>query len=328
MVPDPTAHAPGPFDVLAGARDGHVERFVPELFRGALIEAEHLARYRWASAMADGRRVLDAGCGMAYGTRILAEAGALSVLGVDRERRVLDAADLSGLDGIVRLEQGDVLALPLPDDAVDLVVCFEVLEHVPDPLAALDELARVLAPGGVLMASTPNRGVYLAGNPFHVHELTLDEFSEALRARFEHVAVSRQDSWLATTIRPLQEEAAGALLAAPSSSAAADRAPTYVVSVASDQPVEPPSGMGLLAGIADWQHWSDLTDHLRAENVRLGARADALARAAGERDELRRALLDAEQLLADRADLEADLRDAEAEIEQLIAHLRERDAAA
>jgi len=324
MVPDPTASAPGPFDVLAGARDGHVERFVPEMFRGGLIEAEHLARYRWAVPLARDRRVLDAGCGMAYGTRILAEAGALSVVGVDRERRVLDAADLSGLDR-VRLQTGDLLALPLPDDAFDLVVCFEVIEHVPDPLAAIEELARVLAPGGALVVSTPNRGVYPAGNPFHVHELTLDELSEALHARFAHVAVARQDSWLATTIRPLNASEA-ASLAAPSSPAAAGP-PTYIVSIASDEPVEPPSGLGLLGGVADWRRWSDLTDDLRAENARLAERADALERAAAERDELRRALLDGEQLLADRADLEADLRDAEAEIEQLIAALRERDAA-
>ena len=324
MVPDPTAPRSGPFDRLAGARDGHVERFVPEMFRGELIEAEHLARYRWAAGLADGRRVLDAGCGVGYGTRILAESGALSVVGVDRERRVLEASDVTDLDR-VRLEQGDLLALPLPDDAVDLVVCFEVLEHVPDPLAALDELARVLVPGGTLVVSTPNRGVYLAGNPFHVHELTLEELSEALHARFANVALCRQDSWLAKTIRPLDADGA-AFLAAPSSAAAVG-APTYVVSVASDAPVEPPAGFGMLASVADWQRWSDLAEHLRAENARLTARAEGLSRGAAERDELLRALVDAEQLIADRADLEADLKDAESEIEQLIAELRARDAA-
>ena len=324
MAPDPTAPALGRLDILAGALDGHVERFVPEMFRGELIEAEHLTRYRWASGLADGRRVLDAGCGMAYGTRILAEAGARAAVGVDRERRVLEAADLTGLDH-VRLEPGDLMALPAADDAFDVVGCFEVLEHVPDPLAALDELRRVLAPGGTLVVSTPNRGVYLAGNPFHVHELTLDELSEALDARFAHVALSRQDSWLATTIRPL--EASGeATLAAPSSPASV-AAPTYVVAVASDEPVAPPAGLGLLAGVADWQRWSDLTDHLRAENARLADRVRALAQGAAERDDLRRALVDSEQLIADRADLEADLRDAEAALEQLIAELRARDAA-
>lgn len=50
---------------------------------------------------------------------------------------------------------GSVLALPFRDDAVDSVMCNEVLEHVPEPSAALDEVWRVLRPGGVAYITVP-----------------------------------------------------------------------------------------------------------------------------------------------------------------------------
>ena len=65
------------------------ERLVPDLQRGELIYAEHLARYFLASQLAAGRRVLDAGCGEGYGTAILAAAGAASVVGVDVDEPTL-----------------------------------------------------------------------------------------------------------------------------------------------------------------------------------------------------------------------------------------------
>src|SRR5919108_296845 len=66
---------------LAGTVDGVAERLVPAEVHGQIVEAEHLARYHWAAALADGRRVLDAGCGTAYGSAILANAGTEEVVG-------------------------------------------------------------------------------------------------------------------------------------------------------------------------------------------------------------------------------------------------------
>jgi SAM-dependent methyltransferase len=50
---------------------------------------------------------------------------------------------------------GDVLNLPLADNSVDAVLCTEVIEHVTDMQRAIDEIERVLRPGGLLLASTP-----------------------------------------------------------------------------------------------------------------------------------------------------------------------------
>lgn len=51
--------------------------------------------------------------------------------------------------------RSDILAIPLEDESIDNLICTEVLEHVPDPLAAVGEFARLLRPGGVALVTAP-----------------------------------------------------------------------------------------------------------------------------------------------------------------------------
>ena len=182
------------------------ERFDPKTMRGEVIHAEHLARYRWVSSIADGRCVLDAGCGTAYGSMLLAEAGASKVTGVDTASGILDAAR-SQMPAGVTLEEGDVMCLPYEDGQFGLIVCFEVIEHLDDPGRALDEFRRLLSPDGVLAVSSPNRDAYPPGNPHHVHEYTLAEFEHELSCRFSVVRVDRQHTWITSGV--LDEETCG-----------------------------------------------------------------------------------------------------------------------
>ena len=95
---------------------------------------------------------------------------------------------------------GDVLDLPFVDDSFDFVACFEVLEHV-DAERATDEIRRVLASGGHLAVSTPNREVYPEGNPFHVREFLRDEFAELLRPHFGSLRWAEQRTWVGSGVR-------------------------------------------------------------------------------------------------------------------------------
>lgn len=184
---------------LSGTVNGHAERFVPELMHGELVEAEHLGRYWWLSGLASGRRVLDAGCGAGYGSQILHDAGALSVTAVDISPQVIEAVGGRVSSGIA-LGVADLRDLPFPDDSFDLISCFEVIEHVEDPDPILSELARVLAPGGVLAVSTPNRDASLGTNPHHPNEMTPDEIAAAMARHLPFVRLARQHSWMLTSI--------------------------------------------------------------------------------------------------------------------------------
>lgn len=90
-----------------------------------------------------GARLLDAGCGPGWYVDALRAAGA-SVVGLDGDREAL-ADRASPIPGLL---QGDAARLPFADATFDGVVCSNLLEHAADTVGVVDELARVLRPGG------------------------------------------------------------------------------------------------------------------------------------------------------------------------------------
>jgi SAM-dependent methyltransferase len=243
-----------------------IERFDPGLMGGSLLEAEHLARYRWAVALVEGKRVLDAGCGMGYGSELLAGQGAAEVVGVDVDAGVIDAASSSG-SGTATFGLADLRELPADLGEFDVVVCFEVLEHIDEPAAALDRLAAALAPDGILVVSSPNRDVYPPGNPFHQHEFTPGELHDALAARFAHVRLVRQQDWLAAglfddddfaRVDPQAVQLAKALPGEPGKE-------LYSIGLASDSPLPAAPPFVMLTQTADVKWWQELLQSLRDE---------------------------------------------------------------
>ncbi len=98
-------------------------------------------------------RILDVGCGVGEIASRLAERYPLvQVLGIDVLETAVDVARArhAALAPRVRFEVGDAFALDCPDEAYDLTVCRHMLQAVPEPGRALDELLRVTRPGGVL----------------------------------------------------------------------------------------------------------------------------------------------------------------------------------
>jgi SAM-dependent methyltransferase len=107
---------------------------------------------RWL-ALPSGQRWLDAGCGTGALTQaILATADPSEVLGVDATAEFLAAAEAQIIDPRVRFAVGDVRALPVPNEAHDAVVAGLVLNFVPDPEAAVLEMARAVRSGGTVAA--------------------------------------------------------------------------------------------------------------------------------------------------------------------------------
>ncbi len=168
------------------------ERLVPS--QSGQIAAEHLHRYAIACALAPGKDVLDIACGEGYGSALLSRA-ARRVVGVDIDAETVQHAKRKYGSAQVHFLRGDCRAIPLADASVDLVVSFETLEHIEQQADFLDEVRRVLRPGGRLIISTPDKKNYgdsrESSNPFHVRELSAAEFRDVL-ARFKHVRMLGQ----------------------------------------------------------------------------------------------------------------------------------------
>lgn len=144
----------------------------------------HRAAYAFAieQARARGaRRVLEVGSGTGYGTAELAEAG-LEVCAVDRV-----SPDAEARHPKVEYVRADAGRIPIVADAFDLVVSFQVIEHLEDPTPYLAAMARSTRPEGLTLISTPNLAQSDRENPFHVREYTADELTTLLEPHFEEV---------------------------------------------------------------------------------------------------------------------------------------------
>jgi SAM-dependent methyltransferase len=154
------------------------ERTVPGLAEENYWFRRHEVVYRRLAARCAGRDVLEAGCGEGYGADLIA----------DEARRVIVTTTI-GVNMCGRsaggMRHGNLAELPLPDGEVDVVVNFQVIEHLWDQGQFVAECFRVLQPAGALLVSTPNRITFSPGrdtpiNPFHTRELDAAELTELL----------------------------------------------------------------------------------------------------------------------------------------------------
>lgn len=182
------------------------ERLIPGEVDIDLLN-EHMARYHFAVRLARGKRVLDAGCGAGYGSSALAEV-AESVTAVDIAAEAVEYARAHYPAGNLAFEQASCTALPFEDARFDLVVAFEVIEHLEQWRDFLAEARRVLAPSGQFIVSTPNRLYYTesrgaeGANPFHVHEFDFEEFCRELKEFFPHVSMFLENHVEGVTFQP------------------------------------------------------------------------------------------------------------------------------
>jgi len=153
-------------------------------------QAFHRARYEFARRYAQGRSVADIACGLGYGSRILRDAGAKTVTGMDLCRDAIHyARSQHGLGGITFMVT-DATRISVSDSSFDVITSFETIEHVPSTYEFLTELARVLRPDGTLIVSSPNDWGL---TNHHCHSWTPFEFMAEVAAFFEIESVWEQN---------------------------------------------------------------------------------------------------------------------------------------
>jgi SAM-dependent methyltransferase len=190
-------HAAGD-DVIGALKSGNTgvlpltgERTVPGIPEENYWFRRHEIAYEYALAHVRGQ-VLEVGCGEGYGTARLA-SGADRILGVDYDAATIAhaAATYPGAQFV----RGNLAALPVATESVDVLATLQVIEHVWNHPEFVAECLRVLRPGGLLFVTTPNRLTFSPGldepmNPFHTREFTAAELVALLETcGFESTAV-------------------------------------------------------------------------------------------------------------------------------------------
>jgi len=168
---------------VSGDSIAAAERFDPDSPFAGVIEAEGVARYCWAAQAVRGKEVLDAGCGVGQGARILADAGAKRVTGVTlsqdaQSEAVRRAGDVAGF------VFGRLDALPFAPASFDIAVYFDAIDRSEPRSELLDELHRVLREDGSLLLASASP----------------DGLERELASRFATVALHRQHQRLASAI--------------------------------------------------------------------------------------------------------------------------------
>ena len=173
------------------------ERFVPHQ-TDPLLALEHYHRYCFASTFAQGKRILDFGCGEGYGSALLSKR-ANAVVGIDRDEATIQHARVKyAAIPNLQFKNGRCEENPGIEGTFDMVVGFELLEHL-DPgqqIAFLGNVLKLLKEDGLFIVSSPERNEYAATYPtrneFHKHELTLAELTAFLSPCFKHVHLCAQ----------------------------------------------------------------------------------------------------------------------------------------
>ena len=143
------------------------------------IRRDHVARYQWAaSLLAAGETVLDVGCGIGYGSHILAERAA-GVVGMDRDAPSIRYAERHYKAPNIAYQVRDVDTFGVGVAPFTTAVCFEMLEHVQNPRDVLLDINAER-----LLCSVPNEHVFPwhDGIKFHHRHYTPEDFENMLNA--------------------------------------------------------------------------------------------------------------------------------------------------
>ena len=167
-----------------------MKRYVPGYSPGAISFLERRTAETHAafvlSRLSPGMRLLDCGCGPGTITLGLARRVAPGlVVAIDREPSQVGLIQARAREeDVINVEAvvGDAGALPFPESSFDMVFSHALLEHLPDPVSALGEMRRVLAPGGMIAVSVPDWGGFLLAPPDPEVDRAIDYYLAIRRA--------------------------------------------------------------------------------------------------------------------------------------------------
>jgi ubiquinone/menaquinone biosynthesis C-methylase UbiE len=150
-------------------------------------------RYKFINKFIQGKKVLDVACGVGWGTSLL--RGSELIIGIDVSDEAISYAKTRYGNNSRQFYVGDMQAINLTENSVDVVVCLEGFEHVSKDIGArfIAETKRVLKQGGLLIMTCPvlNERGETTGNPYHLSEYPEKELIEILNKNFRISSLER-----------------------------------------------------------------------------------------------------------------------------------------
>ncbi len=181
---------PRPTDACAAPRITG-ERTIPHVWHENYWFRRHEVVYEYLAAgfsSRDDRTILDAGSGEGYGAAVLDRHSPRQIVGLDYDALAVDQARRTYPS--ITVVRGNLVELPFVDQSFDALVSLQVIEHLWDQAAFLNECVRVGRQGGWVAISTPNRVTFSPGlgrrekpkNLFHTNEFDAEELVELVAA--------------------------------------------------------------------------------------------------------------------------------------------------
>ena len=147
------------------------------------IHQRLLQAYHLAAPFIQGN-LLELGCGEGRGIDVIAPL-ASNYSAIDKIGDVIE--QLSDKHPSFNFRQGHFPPCPYESDTFDTIVSFQVIEHIKDDHLFLQEIHRMLKPGGTALLTTPNIKMTLTRNPWHIREYTADQLEAIARKYFDKV---------------------------------------------------------------------------------------------------------------------------------------------
>jgi len=167
------------------------ERLIPGSKMLSPMRVENLARFNFFQSRANGSLFLDLGCGAGEGTDFLSRQAGWQIYGVDLAHDALAYAHQLYQDHGAKFIQMNAEQLAFQSECFDGIISVEVIEHIPDPKAYLEEACRILKKESIFILTTPNklRSSPTPGSlwPEHLREYTPEELMELIKPVFRQV---------------------------------------------------------------------------------------------------------------------------------------------
>lgn len=152
----------------------------------SVVLHRHLIAYTYAEQFIHGH-VLEIGSGEGYGLKQLAPKSN-TYTAIDKYDTPIDPS-LKEKYTITFLQTNVPPLSGIADNSMDIVVTFQVIEHIKNDKEFVKEIYRVLKPGGKLVLTTPNIKKSLTRNPWHIREYTLTQMQDILSIRFSQIDI-------------------------------------------------------------------------------------------------------------------------------------------